>query len=120
MASSGNMATDVLLGLTGRNQLLAAGDKLRDLIIPDALAQAVSSGFNSIPGLPGTGGVQLGGTAKREKSRKSREREDERTEAARKELDEIVAAVCPLCEGAVLGLDKGFIKEGEDVRDWQV
>ncbi|EIW66818.1 hypothetical protein TREMEDRAFT_40794 [Tremella mesenterica DSM 1558] len=111
--TSGSAATDALLGLTGRNQLLAAGDKLRELIIPDALAQAVSAGFTSIPGVGGNVG-------KKGKTRKDREREEEKSEAARKELDGIVAAVCPLCEGAVVNLDKGFIKENEDARDWEV
>ncbi len=54
------------------------------------------------------------------KSKKERDREDTRAEACRKELDEVVAGVCPLCEGAVVGLDKPFVADGEDVGDWAV
>ena len=109
--TSGSTATDLLLGVTGRNKLIAAGDRLRELIYPDALAQAVS--------VMGAGvGVTGSGSGKKGKLRKERDREDGRAEAARKELDELVAGVCPLCEGAVVGLDKPFVAEGEDVGDW--
>lgn len=114
--TSGNATTDLLLGITGRNALIAAGDKLRDLIIPDALAQAVTAvGSTVVSGVTGGGG----GTSQK-KSKKERDREDFKTELARKELDELVAGVCPLCEGSVMGLDKPFIKEGESVGDWAV
>jgi hypothetical protein len=113
--TSGNTATDLLLGITGRNALLAAGDKLRDLIIPDALAQAVTAvGSTVVSGVTGVGGTE------KKKSKKERDREDARTEVARKELDELVAGVCPLCEGAVMGLDRPFVKEGEALGDWAV
>jgi hypothetical protein len=98
--------------VTGRNKLLAAGDRLRELIIPDALAQAVS--------VVGAGvGV---GSGKRSKAlREGGGAVDEaRAAEARKELDELVAGVCPLCEGSVAGIDKPFISEGEDVGDWAV
>lgn len=116
MPTSGNAATDLLLGVTGRNKLLAAGDKLRDLIIPDALAQAVTAVGSSV--VSGVAGVGAGGSAK--KSKKERDRDDARAEVAKKELDELVAGVCPLCEGAVMELDKPFIKEDEAVGDWAV
>ena len=108
---SGSTATDLLLGVTGRNKLLAAGDKLREMIIPDALAQAIS--------VVGAGvGVGSGGAA--EPSRKDRRGlEGARAEGLRKDLDGIVAAVCPLCEGSVVGLDKGFVTDGEG-GDWEV
>ncbi|BEI83429.1 hypothetical protein CcaverHIS002_0400330 [Cutaneotrichosporon cavernicola] len=77
-------AADFLLG-PGR-RVLAAGDRLRELIVPDALAQA----------------------------------DESRLEAARAELDALVAAVCPLCEGAVAAIDKPFVREGEDAGDWAV
>jgi hypothetical protein len=113
--TSGSAATDLLLGITGRNALLAAGDKLRDLIIPDALAQAVTAvGSTVVGGVTGSSGTS------QKKSKKERDREDARTEVARKELDELVAGVCPLCEGAVMGLDRPFVREGEAVGDWAV
>lgn len=116
--SSGNTATDLLLGMTGRNKLLAAGDRLRDLIIPDALAQAVSVIGTGVT--LATGGGSGGGTEKKKKSKKERDRDDARVEEARLELDELVAGVCPLCEGAVMGIDKPFVGEGEDLTDWEV
>ena len=102
--TSGSTATDLLLGVTGRNKLMAAGDRLREMIIPDALAQAVSIGV---------------GVGKKTK-KKDRYEDHTRVEEARKELDELVAAVCPLCEGAIVGLDKPFIKEGEEGSDWDI
>jgi len=104
--TTGSTATDLLLGVTGRNKLMAAGDKLRELIIPDALAQAVTIG--------------VGGGAKKPKSKKEKDKDETRAEAARMELDELVAGSCPLCEGSVVALDKPFIAEGEDARDWDV
>ncbi|BEI91213.1 uncharacterized protein CcaverHIS019_0400330 [Cutaneotrichosporon cavernicola] len=87
-------AADFLLG-PGR-RVLAAGDRLRELIVPDALAQAVVGG------------------------KKNRPQDESRLEAARAELDALVAAVCPLCEGAVAAIDKPFVREGEDAGDWAV
>lgn len=117
--------------MTGRNKLLAAGDKLREMIVPDVLAQAVTAvgsvplpgipgipGISGISGIPGMGG---GGGSRKATARRERDRTEEaRMETARNELDELVAAVCPLCEGCVVGLDRGFIKEEEDVGDWEV
>lgn len=37
-----NSATALLLGITGRTKLKEAGDRLRELIVPDVLASAVS------------------------------------------------------------------------------
>lgn len=93
-------ATDFLLGaVPGRRTLVAAGDRLRELIVPDALAQAVTGGGR----------------------RKRRDpNEEARMEQARAELDALVAACCPLCEGAVAAIDRPFVKEGEDVSDWAV
>lgn len=105
--TTGNAATDLLLGVTGRNKLMAAGDKLRELIIPDALAQAVAVGVG-------------GGGGKKTKSKKEKDRDDTRMEAARQELDGLVAGVCPLCEGSVVGLDRGFVREDEDASSWAV
>jgi hypothetical protein len=112
--ATGSTATDLLLGVTGRNKLLAAGDKLRELIIPDVLAQAVS-----VVGQ----GVGVGGGSAAISKKKTRDRgdgnNDEKTARAKAELDKIVAAVCPLCEGSVVGLDRPFVAEGEGL-DWDV
>ncbi|KIR32632.1 hypothetical protein I352_05059 [Cryptococcus deuterogattii MMRL2647] len=107
-----NVATDLLLGgIAGRNKLIAAGDKLRELIIPDALAQAVS--IVSV-------GVGVGGTGETKKGGKREKLNDGRVKELRNELDELVASKCPLCEGAVMSLDKPFIALSEDAADWEV
>lgn len=122
--TSGNTATDLLLGVSGRNKLLAAGDRLREMIIPDALAQAVTAvGSTVASGVPlpaislGLGG-QTGKKGKKDGFKDKNE--EKRLEGLTRELDDLVAAVCPLCEGSVLGLDKGFVREDEDVTDWEV
>jgi len=111
-AGTGSTA-DLLLGVTGRNKLLAAGDKLRDLIIPDVLAQAVSVVGQGV----GVGGGSISTSQK--KSKRDNAGSDEKTARSKAELDKIVAAVCPLCEGSVAGLDKPFVTEGEGL-DWEV
>ncbi|KAH6916857.1 DigA protein [Coprinopsis sp. MPI-PUGE-AT-0042] len=92
--------------LIGRG-VVSAGDRLRDLIVPDALAQLVSAP-TWIPGMGGAGtkpSVQekLGGA---------------RAEKLRAELDDLLASNCPLCESVVVGLDKPFIKEDEVDTSW--
>lgn len=90
--------------LLGRN-LLSAGDKLRDLIVPDALAAVVSS-----PAwIPGIGGGRRHGT-ETDGGKKA--------EKLRAELDDVLASSCPLCESVVVGLDKPFVKEGEVDTTW--
>ncbi|KAL1748553.1 Pep3/Vps18/deep orange family-domain-containing protein [Schizophyllum fasciatum] len=93
--------------LLGRN-LLSAGDKLRDMIVPDALAAAVAAPAAWIPGIGGGG-------AKRGAAEKGAE---EGAKRARAELEELLASSCPLCESVVVGLDKGFVKEGEVDTSW--
>ena len=92
-------------GSLGRN-ILSAGDKLRDLIVPDALATVVSAPVGWIPGIGG--------------SRKVGSEKDGRVKAdkLRDELDDVLANSCPLCESVVAGLDKPFIKEGELDTTW--
>ena len=109
-AGTGSTATDLLLGVTGRNKLLAAGDKLRELIIPDVLAQAVS-----VVGQ----GVGVGPISQKKSKRDTNGLSEEQTARLKGELDKIVAAVCPLCEGSVVGLDKPFVVDGEG-SDWEV
>lgn len=88
----------------GRN-ILSAGDRLRDLIIPDALASAVSA-----PAwIPGMGGGRKNGTEKDG---------GKKVEKLRVELDDILASNCPLCESVVAGLDKPFVKDGEVDTTW--
>ncbi|CAK5280478.1 unnamed protein product [Mycena citricolor] len=89
----------------GRN-LLSAGDKLRDLIVPDALAAVVSA-----PAwMPGMGGRRNGLESDETKKVKS--------ERLRAELEDLLASSCPLCESVVAGLDKPFVKEGEVDISW--
>ena len=112
--TSGSTATDLLLGVTGRNKLLAAGDKLRELIIPDVLAQAVTVVGQGV----GVGTASTYTTAKNKKNKRDTV-SDEKAAKAKAELDKLVAAVCPLCEGSVVSLDKPFVAKGEGL-DWDV
>ena len=91
-------------GLT-RN-IVAAGDRLRDLIVPESLASVVG-------GVWGTGGNKqiIGGVEGRDV---------EKVERMREELDELLASSCPLCDSVVAGLDKPFIAEGEADNSWQL
>ena len=43
-----------------------------------------------------------------------------KAEKAREELDALLSGSCPLCENVVAGLDKPFIKEGEEDLAWQI
>ncbi|KIJ68589.1 hypothetical protein HYDPIDRAFT_165357 [Hydnomerulius pinastri MD-312] len=93
-------------GSLGRN-LLSAGDRLRDLIVPDALASVVSA-----PGwIPGMG---LGGSKKAGSDKDA----EKQAEKLRTELDDILASSCPLCESVVAGLDKPFVNPGELDTTW--
>ncbi|KAG8219704.1 Pep3/Vps18/deep orange family-domain-containing protein [Butyriboletus roseoflavus] len=92
-------------GSLGRN-ILSAGDRLRDLILPDALASVVSApGW--IPGI-GTSGGQKGPNKDAEKQ----------AEKLRAELDDVLASSCPLCESVIAGLDKPFVNDGEVDMTW--
>lgn len=98
----------------GRN-LLSAGDKLRDLVVPESLALVITAGMWST-GLDRIGLDRMWAAGEKgEKNDAAR-----RAEKAREELDELLAGSCPLCEGVVAGLDKPFIKEGEDDDSWQI
>jgi hypothetical protein len=90
--------------LLGRN-ILSAGDRLRDLIVPDALASVVSA-----PGwIPGVGGGKKVGVDKDF---------EKKAEKLRTELDDVLASSCPLCESVVAGLDKPFVKPDELDTTW--
>jgi hypothetical protein len=89
--------------LLGRN-IISAGDRLRDLIVPDALAAIVSA-----PAwMPGIGGPRRQGTGA----------DGSKIEKLRAELDDVLASNCPLCESVVAGLDRPFVKEGEADTTW--
>ncbi|KAI6153732.1 Pep3/Vps18/deep orange family-domain-containing protein [Pisolithus tinctorius] len=91
----------------GRN-ILSAGDKLRDLIIPDALAAVATAPVGWIPGMGLAGGKKSGSDKDAEK----------RTERLRAELDDILASSCPVCESVVAGLDRPFVDPGEMDTTW--
>ncbi|KIK70851.1 hypothetical protein GYMLUDRAFT_32922 [Collybiopsis luxurians FD-317 M1] len=90
--------------LLGRN-LLSAGDKIRDLIVPDALAALVSAPT----WIPGIGSGRRIGTDTNE---------GKKVDKLRAELDDVLASSCPLCESVVVGLDKPFVVEGEVDTTW--
>jgi hypothetical protein len=92
--------------LLGRN-LLSAGDKIRDLIVPDALAALVSAP-TWIPGIGG--GRRIGNDTDGGK----------KVEKLRAELDDVLASSCPLCDSVVIGLDKPFVVEGEVDTTWML
>lgn len=92
-------------GSLGRN-ILSAGDKLRDLIVPDALAAVISAPVGWIPGI---GGGRKAGTDKDV---------GKKTDKLRAEVYDMLAGSCPLCESVVAGLDKPFVKEGELDTSW--
>jgi len=91
--------------LLGRS-VISAGDRLKDLIIPDALATLVST-----PNwLPGIGNTKASGKEKTVGEKK--------LEIMRTELEELLSSNCPLCENVVAGLDKPLVAEGEIDPSW--
>lgn len=78
--------------------------------MPDALASVVSNPWVGI-----TGVVSGGAGASRNEARDAA-----KAEKARVELEEVLAANCPLCEIVVAGLDKPFVKEGEVDTSWDL
>jgi len=102
-AQNGHHQTNSL----GRN-LLSAGDRLRDLIIPDALVTVITSPAGWIPGI---GGAQRSALVETGAGK--------RLEKLRSELEDILASACPLCESVIVGLDKSFTK-GEPDTTWEV
>ncbi|KAG5718797.1 Vacuolar protein sorting-associated protein 18 like protein [Termitomyces sp. T112] len=90
--------------LLGRG-VLTAGDRLRDLIVPDALTALITT-----PAwMPGMGGSQRPVTGVDS---------SEKTEKLRAELEDVLASSCPLCESVVAGLDVPFVKDGEVDTTW--
>jgi vacuolar protein sorting-associated protein 18 len=105
--------------VVGRNVFAAAGAGLRDLIIPESLANAItgniSLNLNMNLGLNPWGGAGAG-----EGPRMSPTRMREKAEKLREELDLLLASGCPLCESVVAGLDKPFVVPGESDRSWDL
>jgi vacuolar protein sorting-associated protein 18 len=89
----------------GKN-ILSAGDRLRDLIVPDTLASVVTAPVGWIPGLGG--------------GKRNSEDKEKKNEKLRRELEDMLAGSCPLCESVVAGLDKPFVKEGEVDTSWSL
>ncbi|KAG5647608.1 hypothetical protein DXG03_008961 [Asterophora parasitica] len=89
--------------LLGRN-IISAGDRLRDLIVPDALATVVSTPTSWMPGMGRRSGAGVDSS--------------EKTAMMRAELEDVLASSCPLCESVVAGLDKPFVKDGEVDTTW--
>ena len=90
--------------LLGRS-VISAGDRLRDLIIPDALASVVT-GSNWLPGM---------GTRPAEKMLGNK-----KLEAMRAELEDVLSSSCPLCDSVVAGLDRPFVLAGEGDSSWSL
>ena len=91
--------------LLGRS-VMSAGDRVRDLIIPDALAAVVST----LNWLPGMGGGKTTGNEKTIGEKK--------LESLRVELEDLLSSSCPLCDSVVEGLDKPFVMDGEVDTSW--
>ncbi|KAJ1311737.1 hypothetical protein OPQ81_010207 [Rhizoctonia solani] len=92
--------------------MVTASDKLRDLIVPDALATAV--------GVWGGRGKVIGGAVGIGNGHLNEGEAGSRIEALRAELDNVLAGSCPLCESVVSGIDKPFVKEGEIDMSWAI
>jgi vacuolar protein sorting-associated protein 18 len=97
-------------GSLGRGVLLA-GDRLKDLIVPDALAAMISTPA-WMPNMPNMGIV--GGGIRNDGNKDG----GLKAEKLRAELDNMLASNCPLCESVVVGLDKPFVKDGEVDTSW--
>ncbi|KAJ9093867.1 hypothetical protein QFC21_006240 [Naganishia friedmannii] len=102
---------NLLLG--GPKRLLAAGDRLRELIVPDVLASAIS--------VIGSGGAPSDSTSSKKKGLAAADpRDQNKVEKLRGELDDLVAAGCPLCEGSVTTIDKPFVTARDDDGSWEI
>ncbi|KAG6862426.1 hypothetical protein C0995_011866 [Termitomyces sp. Mi166 len=91
--------------LLGRG-VLTAGDRLRELVVPDALAALITTPA-WIPGMGGGGQRPVTGVDSGEKTEKLREK-----------LEDVLASSCPLCESVIAGLDTPFVKDGEVDTTW--
>ncbi|BGP21553.1 tethering complex subunit [Rhodotorula toruloides] len=105
-----------------------AVDQLRKLVLPDALMSAIGGAIplpsgtvqkvrSSLSGAPASSrrsrDLQQG---RGEKVPSAREvKEEQEKEALRRQLDDLIASECVLCEGAIRNVDKGFVDEGEEM-----
>ncbi|PFH54792.1 hypothetical protein AMATHDRAFT_72557 [Amanita thiersii Skay4041] len=101
-ANFGGLGAANLLG----RSVISAGDRLRDLIVPDALAALVSAP-SWMPGISNEQNAMSG-------------IEENKVEKLRAELEDILAGSCPLCENVVANLDKGFVGENEVDSSWNL
>lgn len=92
----------------GRN-ILTAGDKLRELIMPDTLVALITAPVGWIPG------IGLGGGRRNEGDLELGKKAE-----LMRELENVLASSCPLCESVVAGLDKPFIEHGEVDTSWDL
>lgn len=91
-------------GSFGRG-FLTAGDKLRDMIVPESLASVLGG---------------WGGSAASNGKDEAVVRDTRYRTQLRGELDELLTASCPLCDSMVRGLDKAFVNEGDHGGSWGV
>jgi vacuolar protein sorting-associated protein 18 len=88
--------------------ILAAGDRLRELILPDALATAI-------------GGLPKNSPSTKAQSMQAVPATTEKLEKMREELDGLLAGSCVLCDSVVAGLDKPFLMSGEEEEgEWAI
>ncbi|GAA6046606.1 hypothetical protein JCM3770_006235 [Rhodotorula araucariae] len=111
-----------------------AVDQLRRLVLPDALLSAIGGalplpaapslrGFPSLGGRGGGAGAQPGSTARARRADadavsglpKRETKESREKDALRRQLDEVIASACVLCEGAIAAVDRGFVEDGEEM-----
>ncbi|KZT55917.1 hypothetical protein CALCODRAFT_497967 [Calocera cornea HHB12733] len=102
------LANPLVLGSAGRKLLTTAGEGLRDLIVPESLASAIGA----------WGGSGAGRRRRIEDAEGTQGEEEKKVERLREELDDLIAAECPLCEGVVAGVDKPFVEPGEVDESW--
>lgn len=120
---NGLVKAAVAPAVVGRNMFAAAagaaGAGLRDLIIPESLATAITSNIklNNIVPWGGSGDT---GSANDLHDLRTAERLRERAEKVKEELDELLASGCPLCESLVVGLNKSFVAPGEVDHSWDL
>ncbi|GAA5932223.1 hypothetical protein JCM3775_001164 [Rhodotorula graminis] len=118
-----------------------AVDQLRKLVLPDALISAIGGaiplpnaprvkGFSALGGFASGGGTgaATNGAASASMARSRRgddahdtqkpERETAESrekQALRKQLDDLIASACVLCEGAIATVDRDFVEDGEEM-----
>jgi hypothetical protein len=94
-------------GSGGRNMLAVAGDRLRDLIIPESITSAFGVWGGRVDWM-------------RQAVRGSDHVEPTKLDKLREELDDLLASSCPLCESVVAGVDKPFVLPGELEKQWEL